>query len=280
LSGKALVISGLLPQDSGKTYFTTSLAKSLRSLGYRVTVSKPVAAHSAWFQHVSLTESAALGVLVGEDVLNYLREGLMNRVDEQNPIDILTAPPDISIYPTVNTYLESLTSSISQAIMARISLYGRRYYVIERNLARIPKLLRNEIIKLVKRLGSYEPVSAEWLINKLTSKEVGGFIYSLVRKMLSGSDYVLIESFNDAILPVLSLASVVDLLVVVAPGKALVYRGGKVSNYLRTAITTSNLLSRELVSLIKPDLALEVIPSDTGLGVIGEGDVRNLIKLT
>ncbi len=280
MSGKAIVISGLLPQDSGKTYFTTSLAKSLRSLGYSVSVSKPVAAHSAWFQHISLTESASLGVLVGEDVLNYLREGLIKKVDEQNPIDILTAPPDINTYPTVTLYMEALSSSIMQAVLARISFYGRKYFIIEKNLNKVPKFLKTEIINLVRRLGSYELISTDWLINKLTSEEIGNYINSLIREMLSRNDYVLIESFNDAILPVLSLANIIDSLIIVAPGKALIYRRNKVSNYLSGATSISNLLSKELVSLLRPDLIIEVIPSDTGSGVIREEDIRKIIGIT
>ena len=277
---KAVVVSGLLPQDSGKTYFTISLAKALRSLGYSVSVSKPVAAHSAWFQHTSLTESVALGIMVGEDVLNYLREGLIERVDEQNPIDILTAPPDIGIYPTITTYFKAISSSIVQAVLARISFYGRKYFVIEKNLSKVPKSLRMEIINLVKKIGNYESVTTEWLIDKLTSKELGNYINSLIRAMLSRSDYVLIESFNAAILPVLSLAEVVDSLIVVAPGRALIYGKYKVSNYLSGAVTTANLLSKELVNLLRPDLAFEVVPSDTGSGVIRNSDVRKIIELT
>jgi len=280
LRGKAIVISGLLPQDSGKTYFTISLAKSLRSLGYSVSVSKPVAAHSAWFQHTSLTESASLGVLVGEDVLNYLREGLIKEIDKQNPIDILTAPPDINAYPTITSYMDALSSSILQAVLARLSLYGRKYFIVERNLNRAPKFLKAEIINLLRRIGSYEPISTEWLINKLTSEEVGNYINSLIRSMLLRNDYVLIESFNDAILPVLSLADVIDLLIIVAPGKALIYRRNKVSNYLSGATSFSNLLSKELAGLLRPDLTLEVMPSDTGSGVIREEDIRKIIRIT
>ncbi|MCD6324596.1 MAG: ATPase, partial [Desulfurococcales archaeon] len=120
--GRVVVVSGLLPYDSGKTYVTTSLAKALRTAGFKVSVFKPVAAHSAWFQHEAFEESVALGVLVGEDVLNYLREGLIDDVDKQNPIDILTAPPSMQAFPTLATYLAAIESGVRQAVIARVSI--------------------------------------------------------------------------------------------------------------------------------------------------------------
>lgn len=156
-----MVISGLLPRDSGKTTFTIALANALKYAGYSVTVFKPVAGHSAWFQHESFMESIAIGVLVGEDVLTYMKEGLIEDVDLQNPIDILTAPHDIMKYRSITLYLESLESGIRQAVLARISIHGRRYFLIKDNFEVIQPTLKKEILSALNEFGTYEEVSSE-----------------------------------------------------------------------------------------------------------------------
>jgi len=277
--GKVLVIAGLLPQDSGKTYFTISLAKGLRSRGYKVEVMKPVAAHSAWFQHESLTESVALGVLIGEDILNYMREGLIKNVDMQNPVDILTAPPDLINVPTLSTYLSITSSSISQAVLARISLMRRNYFIVKDNLYRTSRLLKSQLMSAVKSFGSYREVSSGWLLNRLTSREIGSYILDLAKSLSDRSDYLLVESFNDALIPSFSLAKAVDSIAVVAPGRALVYGVNKIYAYLRAAISSTRLLSKDLVGLLKPDAYIELMPTDALGGVLSREGIEKLLEI-
>ncbi len=274
---RIIVISGLIPRDSGKTTFMIALANALKSVGYSVRVFKPVAGHSAWFQHESFMESIALGVLVGEDVLTYMKEGLIEDVDLQNPIDILTAPHDVANYGSVPMYLESLESGIRQAVLARISIHGRRYFLIEDNLGKIQPSLRKEIISALKEFGPYEEVNSEWLMNKLTSEEIGAYIAALTQKLASRKDFLLIESFNDAILPVGSLAPLIDAAVVVTPGRALIYGSTKTKSYLR--ITFPNrVISRYMVELMRPDAEIEIKPFGPARPYMSRKDVEAFIE--
>ncbi len=277
--GRVIVVSGLLRYDSGKTYLTISLGKALRSLGYTLTVFKPVAAHSAWFQHQVFTEATALGVLVGEDVVNYLREGLIDNVDVQNPVDILTAPPDISQFSTVSTYMNAMESSIAQAVLARISVMGRRYYLIRENLARVPNPLKREIVNSLKKFGEFQEANIQWLLNRLSSREIGSYLLSLAKDLASKSDYLLVESFNDALLPVISLADIVDAVIISTPGKGLLYGKGRLDSYLRAAVESSRMNARDLVALLKPDAVVDILPTDVYGGAISRDEVNRILEV-
>lgn len=93
-----ILISGLLVYDSGKTWLAISLAKRLKGYGHRVGIYKPIAGHNAWTQYKTVVISKKLGILVGEDVFNYISILGMGKeiIPFMNPIDILLAPPEVA----------------------------------------------------------------------------------------------------------------------------------------------------------------------------------------
>lgn len=272
-----IVVSGLLPYSSGKTFFTLALADYLRKLGYSVSVVKPVAAHSFWEQYEYFLESRRLGVLVGEDAVKYIKAGFIYDVDLQNPVDVMTAPHDLMKHPSLDSYLTSLTSLVDQAVLARISLARQRnYYVIANNLSRLSDHLANEVREFAGSLGKVEEVDSLWLYNKLTSREVDNLIAESIDSVISRHDVTLCESFSNALLPVLGLRTLVKHLIVVTPSRALVYGPDKVITYL-SALDRLRAEASFLVMLFKPDIVLSVKPGITHSEVLEGEEARKLV---
>ncbi|HDI02231.1 MAG TPA: ATPase, partial [Ignisphaera sp.] len=120
---RVVLIIGLLVHDSGKTWFSISLARYALEKGYRVAIYKPVAGHSAWFQYHTLARSRELGVLVGQDVSLYLEHlGIsVNDIAIVNPIDILIAPISVEEYAKTGdfeSYIADLENQMKQAVLA------------------------------------------------------------------------------------------------------------------------------------------------------------------
>ena len=260
--GRAVLISGLLPYESGKTYFTTSLAKALKSLGYDVAVFKPVAAHSIWYQLKVFRNSLRLGVLIGEDVLKYINVGFITDPDLQNPIDILTAVPDVTKFTSIDSYLSAVESAVSQAVLARVSFTVRRYFLVEDVLRNLTPKLREEVRKSLNTFSPVVRVSSSWLTSYLSSREVDAAIRHAAESLFQKADVVLIESFSSALLPTASLAPYVNVLVVVMPSRAMVYSGSKLSTYVSAIKSVNELDSRLFARLLRPDAVVEVLPSE------------------
>lgn len=272
-----VVISGLLPFNSGKTFFTLALAEYLRKSGYSVGVVKPVAAHSFWEQYEYFVESRGLGVLVGEDVVKYVRAGLIQDIDLQNPVDVMTAPHDLMKHPSLDSYLTSLTSLIDQAVLVRVSsLKQRNYYLVRENLERVGDHLANEIRGFASGLGRVDEVDRSWLYNKLVSKEIDSLIVESVSSVMSRHDVTLCESFSNALLPALGLRTLAKHVIVVTPSKALAYGPGKVTTYLN-ALNRLRSETSFLVMLFKPDTVLSIKPS-TKYGEIIEAEEAEKLK--
>lgn len=272
-----VVVSGLLPFNSGKTFFTLALAEYLRKSGYSVGVVKPVAAHSFWEQYEYFVESRGLGVLVGEDVVKYVRAGLIQDIDLQNPVDVMTAPHDLMKHPSLDSYLTSLTSLIDQAVLVRVSsLKQRNYYLVRENLERVGDHLANEIRGFASGLGRVDEVDRSWLYNKLVSKEIDSLIVESVSSVMSRHDVTLCESFSNALLPALGLRTLAKHVIVVTPSKALAYGPGKVTTYLN-ALNRLRSETSFLVMLFKPDTVLSIKPS-TKYGEIIEAEEAEKLK--
>ncbi len=272
-----VVVSGLLPFNSGKTFFTLALAEYLRKSGYSVGVVKPVAAHSFWEQYEYFVESRGLGVLVGEDVVKYVRAGLIQDIDLQNPVDVMTAPHDLMKHPSLDSYLTSLTSLIDQAVLVRVSsLKQRNYYLVRENLERVGDHLVNEIRGFASGLGRVDEVDRSWLYNKLVSKEIDSLIVESVSSVMSRHDVTLCESFSNALLPALGLRTLAKHVIVVTPSKALAYGPGKVTTYLN-ALNRLRSETSFLVMLFKPDTVLSIKPS-TKYGEIIEAEEAEKLK--
>ncbi len=253
-----ILVTGLLPHDSGKTTFTLMLSRALRDEGLKVAVMKPIAAHSAWYQPWSLAESMKLGVLVGGDVVKYLKEGLISNPDIQNPVDILTAPPDPTSFPSASAYLNVVESLQNQVVVARLSIHGRTYYVVPEVIDRLPRTLKTSLKPLLSIMRPSTKVSSRWLITRLMSPEVGTHVLAAAMALRDSADVLIVESFNNALTPVAGLENLVNAIVVVAPGKAMVFNGSKLRAYLSGTPRYSWEVTSNFVNIARPDDVLDV----------------------
>lgn len=279
MDGLVVVVSGLLPFNSGKTFFTLALASRLKSLGYSTVVAKPVSAHSLWDQYEYFVDSLKLGVLVGEDVIRYMNAGLVSNVDLQNPVDILTAPHDLMKHPSLDSYYTSLSSVIDQAVLVRVSAGGRRdYYVVKENVSMLSEQLAGEVQEMTSRLKVSAEVDKVWLYSKLTSREVDNAVTESVTELTSRHDLVLCESFSNSLLPVFGLRKLATHMIVVTPSRALAYGTSKTSAYM-SGLNPAKIEASTLVALLKPDLTLRVKPGLTPDTIIYEEEVNRLLDL-
>ena len=220
------MISGLIPYDSGKTWFTLSSALYARSLGLKVKVFKPVAGHNLWYSPRTIKWSANVGLLLGNDATMYYESRLMNDPAIGNPVAIATTPPDPLFYgKNIDVYMADIESIYASTVVSRItdcdSKVTKHYYYPE-NFEKTPPLTRKAIKKLISVLRA-EKSSVSELIKYLESIDSERNISMCLNLLQRDEDLVFVESFNDAISPCLSLLNNLDAIVIVAPGRALIY---------------------------------------------------------
>jgi len=262
-----IMVTGLLPYDSGKTFVGRSLLRYFRSLGYHTIAFKPIAAHSAWFQYETVEKSIKLGVLVGHDAFLYWRdmEGKV-RIEEINPVDILTTPIDFETsLANVRLYLSMLESFVSQACMMRISCpkntetYVTEHYVNVEQLEKTIPTLQLKLMDLAEKLKPQPKlISRSEMVKLMSNPEPIVCADKQLMKLLKKYEVVIIESFNNAATPTPFSAKIASKVLVVTPGKALIYDGRK---YLRTLEIleqtirnqiTYTTTTQQIVELTKP----------------------------
>ncbi|MEM4488151.1 MAG: hypothetical protein QXK88_05055 [Desulfurococcaceae archaeon] len=261
---RLVLISGLIPYDAGKTWFTVSSALAAKVMGIRVGVFKPVAAHNLWYSPKTLRKSIELGLLVGNDILEYYNSGLVDAVSLSNPIALATAPPDPYLYKDVESYMRDLESAPSTAVLSRFSNCSNgsvKHYVYLENLGRAPPRVRRAVERAYRRLNAEQSSITEALAY-LSSPAVEENLNACLDKISRDSDIAFVESFNDAIAPYVGVLDKVDFIAVVAPGRVLVYTKTKevrelVSKYLEDK-EWEGLRSRYFVERAKAETSLEV----------------------
>jgi len=263
-----ILVAGLVPYDSGKTWFTLGSALAARGKGLRVGVFKPVAAHNLWYSPRAVRGSFELELLVGNDVLLYYEKGLVEDIGVSNPVAIATAPPDPSKYARVRDYMGDFEDVGRIAVLSRVYKFDERahtHYIHVENLAKMSSMVR----KLVERMRialRAEPGSFAGLSAYLTSSEAAANLGKCLRKLEEGSDIVFVESFNDAVAPYGALLEEIDAMVIVAPGKAYVYRDArKVREAAQRAFESlgwAGFRTKYVFDFLKPDFSVE-----TGLAV-------------
>ncbi len=269
-----ILVTGLLPYDSGKTFVGRSLLKYFRSLGYRAVGYKPIAAHSAWFQYETVEKSFEQRILVGHDAYLYWKDmGGEVRVEEINPVDILTAPIDFN--QNVRLYLSMLESFVSQACMMRISCPKNNgshmvteHYVDSEQLEKTIPTLQLKLIELAEKLTPQPKLITHEQMEKLMNDTKPIVCADTQLRILTTKyNVVIIESFNNAASPTPLSAEIADKVLVVMPGKALIYDGKKYMQTLKILEQTIRgkiaytTVTQQIVELIKPLGYVKVNPN-------------------
>ncbi|MEM0490740.1 MAG: hypothetical protein QXH73_05960 [Ignisphaera sp.] len=228
-----ILITGLMVYDSGKTWFTVTLARKLINKGLKISIYKPVAGHSLWHQYPTIIESIKRGMLFGEDILKYgevLNVKDIKQLALMNPIDILFAPLDIVKYiddRNIEKAFVDLENQFLQMVLARVSFCSdsvTKYYVFRENVSRTTHRVREVIDLLARKFNAIE--TDVMIFNRLLqSKEVDDQLSTCLEMLAKDNDVVLIESFNNSLIPYIGLIKEeIDILFVVYPSVVLIYR--------------------------------------------------------
>lgn len=270
-------MSGVQRHGSGKTQLIIGLARELTRLGIMVGASKPVSTTSLWYDYAVLREAVREGLLTDKDTITFSRLSLSGPPPVSNPVNVVTAVPDPLRYGDIRSYLDDLDSPFSLPILARITIGGVTKYFRISDLE--DKVLDPEISivdDLVEELGiSARETSSTWFYSYLGSKEVGAGIAEAIHYLGRDRDVLFIESISTALLPVMSLMNITDVLIVVTPGRALLYTGEHVRAYIKGASSPSMLDTRHFIRFMKPVLTA---PLSHGPGSTGIKPHRRLVR--
>ncbi len=245
-----ILVSGVLEYDSGKTWLSIGLGLLARRKGLRVALYKPVAGHNLWNRFSSVIESKKRQILLGNDVLLYERYlGSLGPLEAVNPIDLLTVYPDLLMLRGYSEYLLAISSLERSLALARITSCDEnivsRHFIFNENIVSAPLSARTELVELAKLLRA-ESANPKEFLEFLSSEKASLMLERCRRYISTDKDVVIIESFSDSLLPYGGVEHAVDLLLVVAPGKVLVFTGEK----LRQAIELLNDINIRTGSLL------------------------------
>jgi len=255
---RILVISGLIPHDAGKTWFTLGLVEAMWRFGLNIAIYKPVAAHNLWFSPRTLVKSAELKLLVGNDILAYYERGVLRDVTRSNPVALGLAPRDPFTTSSLDEYLESFEDPLKMLVLARFTECSSRvikHLVVRENLEKTPPLVRSSIEDLARTLNSIES-SIEEVLDYLRSEILTRNLNLCLEELSSSVDLIIVESFNDAVIPYTSLLDKLNTLIIVTPGRVLLYSESDqlkrtISNNFAT-LGEEGYRARYLVKQVKP----------------------------
>jgi len=251
-----IVVAGAQKYGAGKTRLIIGLARELASLGISVGASKPVSVTSLWYDHAVIEAVLREGVLTDKDTLAFRKLSLTGPVTLSNPINVVTAVPDPIRYGDIRTYLDDLDSLFSLPLLARVTFGGvTRYFRMHDFEGKVSEQEVSTVDELVDGIGvKPRDVSTSWFYSYIASKEVGAGIAESVLSLSRERDIHFVESVSTALLPATTLANIVDALIIVLPGRAMVYSGEHVRAYIRGVTGPGMLDVRQFMRFIKPVL--------------------------
>ncbi|MEM0368147.1 MAG: hypothetical protein QXN57_01720 [Desulfurococcaceae archaeon] len=262
---KLVLVAGLIPYESGKTWFTLGSALSARNHGLRVEVFKPVAGHNLWYSPRAVEKTLKLKLLVGNDVAIYYDNKFIEDPAIANPIALATAPPDPTRYlEKIDEYLRILEETYSITVLSRItSCHSRtiRHNLYYENLEKTSPSTRRFVEKLALVLKA-EKSSLPSLLNYMSSSSVDHDLNKCLELIEKRCDIVFVESFNDAITPYAGLLERTNLIAVVAPSRVFVYENSsKLREVLENNVKKLGLegfRAKFIVGDLRPDTILNI----------------------
>lgn len=260
-----VLVAGLVPIDSGKTVFASSLAAALIKEGLAVSTSKPVGATDLWGGAEVLTRSKELRLVATRDGL-MLQEAIGGRlpVEVVNPVAVLLAPTPPSRYSSWSAYESSLSRPSMRAVLARVtSCTGGSASMHLYNAQLQSRTTRRVLWELEDLMAvlSPQPVAAsDEVFEGVFSGSAAQVADSCIAMEEASSDVVIIESNGDVAAPT-PLSATPSLAVLVAPGEAYVVEGRRYSTALEAIAMDGRPWltdTRELLRLTGHMAALEL----------------------
>ncbi|BBG28148.1 hypothetical protein [Sulfuracidifex tepidarius] len=228
-----ILVSGVVPFDSGKTTFSLRLMDLIKEIVGEKTVFpfKPVAGHNLWYSEHTIDESLKHGLLLGNDALKYLQKSNLNP-RYINPVAAASVPVDLDKLSFDFTEYERYMFEGSFVLMRETTIQGKEIhdnYFVNRKILNMS--VQSLSKKMSKMIDLFMPVSVDDITSRILNahERVSEFFKSVAN--LIQPEVTIIESYNDALSP-LSLDSL-DLAFIVSPGKAFAVEGERVIHIMR-----------------------------------------------
>jgi len=234
-----ILVTGLLPFDSGKTEFILNLIDQLMEHGLKPGYFKPVAGHDMWYQHDTILYTLETRVLIGHDAYVVSSKlGLKNLVHIVNPLDMLTFPIDpVKLNYSMIRYFDHMNNVFKRTVLSRLTIvkrsiedYRNIYYVCSDVLNLVSNSILDVFNNIVNSIDKDRSVFVHLRSNQLEEILSHPKIYDLIDIAMyyleKDVDVFIIEGYNDVASPTYASLNV-DLVFVVTPGIALVYDGSR-----------------------------------------------------
>lgn len=234
-----ILVTGLLPYESGKTWFVVSMVDIFKDIGFSPGYFKPVGGHSGWYQLDTLIHSMELGVLVGHDAYVVAEKlGLLDLVDVISPLDIMTFPIDpFKEGVSTRMYIDMMSSTNKITLITRLTNVWENdggfervhtYIVARDTYEKLPDTLRESVDVLLEKLRKPNTVFIEanttFIEKVLENPSTYESIDHILELLANKHNPLIIEGYNDVAAPTPASLSI-DIAVVITPGKVAIYRG-------------------------------------------------------
>ena len=270
-----VLVTGLLPYDSGKTTFAKSLLEEARGSGIDTGFCKPISGINGWYQYEFVVKSIERGLLIGEDmsILHAAAES-SDPIEHEGPVVSLLLPPDPEKAGwSADVY--SFAGLQNQISVIRVSDPEKtEHYCVMSNVERTVQSLKKYVKKFLSRVRA-EPVESERVEELLlNSRNCADRCLEYLR---GNHEFFVIESYNNAAAPTVKSLDV-DVVAVVAPGKAAIFSG---NDYKRAILALSSvkepwrIVTEEVMFLLKPLAVIDVEPGNVHVF----DKIRNAVNL-
>ena len=201
-------IFGFLEEDSGKTTIGLHAIKYLKEIGIDVAPFKPIAGFNYWRQYENFLNSAHYGTIFSRDA--YMLEEIAKsgeKLEIINPVSFLFAPADIKKYIESNVISKILFEEtlVRNLVLARLTIcendkIENQVYLNKRRLEYL--LHDSRIFHIIESRNSREIdiTDIEKFINEI-NVNAKLYIESCFRKLVKTHRSILVESFNNSMLP-------------------------------------------------------------------------------
>ncbi|MFA4647072.1 ATPase [Pyrococcus kukulkanii] len=252
----SLLIVGILPYDSGKTTLALSLIREALEYGIDVGVAKPVSGFNGWYQYEYLLKSIEFGFLIGEDSYKlHMAAKSSDPIYLESPVTALLLPPD----PERVGWKSSSYTAISYHTNVVLLRVLEDHFCVPDNIKRLTQPMQEAVAPLIEATKPAEIKAEDAQHLLMRGREEASKTLEVIRR---NHELTVIESYNNIAAPCSSALNS-DLIIAVAPGKAVILDGEK---YRKAIYAVSNIkepwriVTEDVIPLLKPLKKFEFKP--------------------
>lgn len=261
-------VFGLVEKDAGKTTVSKILLHFFKELGLSFIPFKPMSGHNLWYQWQAFKQCIKQEKLFCEDIYHLREVANVNMpIEVLNPVDLLFAPLDLDYFISEGFETEFyMTDPTAVLVMERVTtrLHGkfRNVYLVNSALETHLKYLKPVVEKLLKHsddILTFRDTNEQIETHMRLAERAINTCYGEISEK---TDNILIESFNDAVMPCKQVLDV-NVPIGVAPGHILIFDPSKWSKALSIITQVkhpSNLKAQDIIPVLKPEKIFKIQP--------------------